>query len=53
MEETKSESMYFIHSGEVSISKKGAAFGHLETGSYFGEMISDHWPSEPHAVGHV
>lgn len=38
VEDTKSESMYFIHSGEVSISKKGVAFAHLETGDYFGEM---------------
>jgi signal transduction histidine kinase len=38
VEETRSESMYFIHAGEVSISKKGVAFAHLETGDYFGEM---------------
>jgi len=38
VEDTRSESMYFIHSGEVSISKKGVAFAHLETGDYFGEM---------------
>jgi signal transduction histidine kinase len=38
VEETSSESMYFIQWGEVSISKKGVAFAHLETGDYFGEM---------------
>ncbi|MBT8047128.1 MAG: cyclic nucleotide-binding domain-containing protein [Xanthomonadales bacterium] len=38
VEETRSDSMYFIHSGEVSISQKGVAFAHLETGDYFGEM---------------
>jgi len=38
IEDTRSESMYFIHSGEVSISKKGVAFAHLESGDYFGEM---------------
>ena len=38
MENTKSESMYFIYSGEVSISQKGVAFAHLESGDYFGEM---------------
>jgi len=37
-EDTRSESMYFIHSGQVSISKKGVVFAHLETGDYFGEM---------------
>jgi signal transduction histidine kinase len=37
-EDTRSESMYFIQSGEVSISKKGVAFAHLESGDYFGEM---------------
>ena len=38
VENTKSESMYFISSGEVSISQKGVAFAHLESGDYFGEM---------------
>jgi signal transduction histidine kinase len=38
VENTKSESMYFIYSGEVSISQKGVAFAHLESGDYFGEM---------------
>lgn len=38
IENTKSESMYFIYSGEVSISQKGVAFAHLESGDYFGEM---------------
>jgi signal transduction histidine kinase len=38
VEGTRSESMYFIHSGQVSISKKGVAFAHLESGDYFGEM---------------
>lgn len=38
VEETRSDSMYFIYSGEVSISQKGVAFAHLETGDYFGEM---------------
>ncbi len=38
VEDMRSESMYFIQSGEVSISKKGVAFAHLESGDYFGEM---------------
>jgi signal transduction histidine kinase len=38
VENTRSESMYFIYSGEVSISQKGVAFAHLESGDYFGEM---------------
>jgi signal transduction histidine kinase len=38
VENTSSESMYFICSGEVSISQKGVAFAHLESGDYFGEM---------------
>lgn len=38
IENTKSESMYFIYSGEVSISQKDVAFAHLESGDYFGEM---------------
>ncbi len=38
VEDTPSESMYFIHSGAVSISKKEVTFAHLESGDYFGEM---------------
>jgi len=38
VENTRSESMFFIYSGEVSISQKGVAFAHLESGDYFGEM---------------
>ena len=38
VENTRSESMFFICSGEVSISQKGVAFAHLESGDYFGEM---------------
>lgn len=38
VENTRSESMYFISSGEVSISQKGVTFAHLESGDYFGEM---------------
>jgi len=38
VEDMRSESMYFIQSGEVSISKMGVAFAHLESGDYFGEM---------------
>jgi signal transduction histidine kinase len=38
VEDMRSESMYFIQTGEVSISKKGVAFAHLESGDYFGEM---------------
>jgi len=38
VEDTPSESMYFIYSGGVSISRKGVAFAHLESGDYFGEM---------------
>ena len=38
VENTKSESMYFIYTGEVNISQKDVAFAHLESGDYFGEM---------------
>lgn len=38
VENTRSDSMYFIYSGEVSISQKDVAFAHLDTGDYFGEM---------------
>ena len=38
VENKRSDSMYFIYSGEVSISQKDVAFAHLETGDYFGEM---------------
>lgn len=38
VENARSDSMYFIYSGEVSISQKGVAFAHLEAGDYFGEM---------------
>ena len=38
VEGSPSDSMYFIHSGAVSISQKRVAFAHLESGDYFGEM---------------
>lgn len=38
VEDTPSDSMYFIYSGGVGISQKGVAFAHLESGDYFGEM---------------
>jgi signal transduction histidine kinase len=38
VEDTSSDSMYFIHQGEVSISQKGVRFAYLESGDYFGEM---------------
>jgi len=38
VENKRSDSMYFIYSGEVSISQKDVAFAHLETGDFFGEM---------------
>ena len=38
VEESPSNSMYFIHQGEVAISQKGVTFAHLEAGDYFGEM---------------
>ena len=38
VEDTDSESMYFIYQGEVSISQKGVRFAYLEAGDYFGEM---------------
>ena len=37
-EDTDSDSMFFIFSGAVSISKKGVSFANLVTGDYFGEM---------------
>ena len=37
-EDTGSDSMYFIFSGAVSISKKGVSFANLVAGDYFGEM---------------
>ncbi len=37
-EDTDSDSMYFIYSGEVGISKNGVSFANLELGDYFGEM---------------
>jgi signal transduction histidine kinase len=38
VEDTDSDSMFFIFSGAVTISKKGVSFANLETGDYFGEM---------------
>lgn len=38
VEGSRSDSMYFIHKGQVSISQKGVSFAHLEAGDYFGEM---------------
>jgi len=38
VEDTDSDSMYFIYQGEVSISQKGVSFAYLEPGDYFGEM---------------
>jgi len=38
VEETDSDSMYFIYQGEVAISQKGVRFAYLEAGDYFGEM---------------
>ena len=38
VEDTDSDSMYFIYQGEVSISQKGVNFAYLESGDYFGEM---------------
>jgi len=37
-EDTDSDSMFFIYTGAVSISKKGVSFANLELGDYFGEM---------------
>jgi signal transduction histidine kinase len=37
-EDTGSDSMYFIFTGAVSISKKGVSFANLVAGEYFGEM---------------
>ena len=37
-EDTGSDSMYFIFSGAVSISKKKVSFANLVAGDYFGEM---------------
>jgi signal transduction histidine kinase len=38
VEDTASDSMYFIYNGAVSISQKDVSFAHLESGDYFGEM---------------
>ena len=38
VEDTDSDSMYFIYQGEVGISQKGVSFAYLESGDYFGEM---------------
>ena len=38
LEDTDSDSMYFIYDGEVSISQKGVSFATLKSGDYFGEM---------------
>ena len=38
IEDTDSDSMYFIYQGEVSISQKGVRFAYLKPGDYFGEM---------------
>jgi len=38
VEETASDSMYFIHSGAVTVAQRGVDFAHLEAGDYFGEM---------------
>ena len=38
VEDTDSDSMYFIYQGEVAISQKGVRFAYLEAGDYFGEM---------------
>ena len=38
VENTDSDSMYFIYQGEVGISQKGVSFAYLESGDYFGEM---------------
>ena len=37
-EDTASDSMFFIFTGAVSISKKGVSFANLMAGDYFGEM---------------
>jgi len=37
-EDTDSDSMFFIFTGAVSISKKGVSFANLTAGDYFGEM---------------
>lgn len=37
-EDTESESMFLIHSGSLSVSKKGVALAQLARGDYFGEM---------------
>lgn len=44
VEDTDSDSMYFIHEGEVSVSQQGVSFAYLVPGDYFGEMslISGH-----------
>ena len=38
LEDTDSDSMYFIYDGEVSVSQKGVSFATLKSGDYFGEM---------------
>lgn len=38
VEDTASDSMYFIRKGKVRISAKEVAFAHLKAGDYFGEM---------------
>jgi signal transduction histidine kinase len=37
-ENSESESMFFIHSGSVSVSKQGVVLAVLKAGDYFGEM---------------
>ena len=36
-EDTGSDSMFFIHDGDVSISRNGVSFASLESGDYFGQ----------------
>jgi len=38
VEDSDSDSMFFIFEGEVSISQKGVSFAYLKSGDYFGEM---------------
>ncbi|MGD8357040.1 MAG: ATP-binding protein [Lysobacterales bacterium] len=38
VEDTESDSMYFIYSGAVTVAQRGVDFAHLEAGDYFGEM---------------
>ena len=37
-EDSESESMFFIHSGSVTVSKQGVVLAVLKAGDYFGEM---------------